>query len=100
MLWIYVPGRGWVLQSPAPVFKGCVITPAVPRPFGLAGMARVLGVMVVVLLLGWMWVEGHHLEVLGAVAAALLVDILREPASAFLKTPRRVTGLRPRDGDA
>ncbi|MFF4324759.1 hypothetical protein [Streptomyces sp. NPDC001568] len=100
MLWIYMPGRGWVLQSPTPVFKGCVITPTVPRPFGLTATPHLLGVLVVLLPLGWMWVDGHHLEVLGAVAAALLVDILREPVLAFLKTLRRNPGLRLRGGDA
>ncbi|MDX2393776.1 hypothetical protein NJL88_27690 [Streptomyces sp. DK15] len=100
MLWIYMPGRGWVLQSPAPAFQGCVITPAIPRPFGLTTMSRLLGVLVVLPALGWMWADGHHLEVLGAIAAALLVDILREPVLAFFKTLRCIPGLRLRDGDA
>lgn len=100
MLWIYAPGRGWVLQSPAPAFQGCVITPAVPRSFGLASTARVAGVLAVILLLGWMWAAGHHVEVVGAVAAAVLVDVLRERVFASLKVLRVAAGLRLRGGDA
>ncbi|MER7514266.1 hypothetical protein ABTX82_39020 [Streptomyces lavendulae] len=100
MLWLYVPGRGWVLQSPAPVFQGCVVAPTIPRPFGLAGTARALGVFTAVLLLLWMWTGGHHLEVAGAVAAAVLVDILREPFLAFFKSLRRIPGPRLRSGGA
>lgn len=82
-LWRYVPGTGWVLQ-PVPVSSGCVITPEVPQGFGFRQalrrfLARPLGVLAVVTSLSglvWMWVDGHGIEVLLAVLAAVPIAVL------------------------
>ncbi|MFD3700097.1 hypothetical protein ACFWUZ_28910 [Streptomyces sp. NPDC058646] len=80
MLWLYVPGSGWVLQPAAPALPGCVITPRVPRGFGFTRVARWTAVVATALGLAWLWEAGHATEVAGAVLAAVLGEVLSEPA--------------------
>ncbi|MFJ6798088.1 hypothetical protein [Streptomyces sp. NPDC091268] len=87
MLWLYVPGRGWLLQPAAPSpSPGCVITPGTlrtPRAFGFSGTAATAaGAVLAALTLLWMCTAGHAIEVIAAVVAAALADLMREPLRA------------------
>ncbi|MGW1942639.1 hypothetical protein [Streptomyces goshikiensis] len=58
---------------------GCVPTPEVPRSFGLAHVLTVISSLAAVSGLAWMWSTGHAAEVIGAVLAAVLTEIIAAP---------------------
>ncbi|MER5934819.1 hypothetical protein [Streptomyces sp. NPDC002054] len=89
MLWLYVQGKGWVLQPAPPAPSGCVITPVVHPGFGFTRTARATVVFTALLGLAWMWSDGHEIEVIGAALAAVLIEILARPVRRTVRLVRR-----------
>ncbi|MEV7595615.1 hypothetical protein AB0O42_35665 [Streptomyces sp. NPDC089922] len=80
MLWLPVPGGGWALQPTDPVLQGCVITTGTtPRGFGFKAAVRTIGALGAILAMLWMCADGHTIEVVGAVLAAVLIEVTADP---------------------
>ncbi|MFD3940972.1 hypothetical protein ACFWSF_39805 [Streptomyces sp. NPDC058611] len=69
--------------------SGCVPTPEVPRSFGLASVLTVITSLAAVSGLAWMWTAGHAAEVIGAVLAAVLTEIIAAPVRSTVDHLRR-----------
>ncbi|MFJ9096813.1 hypothetical protein ACIRIR_35650 [Streptomyces globisporus] len=88
--------NAWKVWTPRPIAvvpsSGCVVTSAVPQGFGFARTAAAV-LAVAVAGLGWMWAEGHAIEVVAAVLAAVSVELLDKGVSAT-----RINAANRRDG--
>ncbi|MDQ0913740.1 hypothetical protein QFZ22_009812 [Streptomyces canus] len=110
MFWRFVLGTGWVLQPVLPPAAGCVVTPGVSRGFGFRrgldavrrflqtiSALHVVGAVVAVSGLVWLWDTGFWAEVAANVVAAGIVAGLAALRKDIGSGLRR---LRPHQGDA
>ncbi|WP_406154576.1 hypothetical protein [Streptomyces canus] len=110
MFWRFVLGTGWVHQPVLPAASGCVVTPGVPRGFGFrrgldavrgflqtVSALHVVGAVVAVSGLVWLWDTGFWAEVAANVVAAGIVAGLTALRKDIGRGFRR---LRPRQGHA
>ncbi|MEV5479334.1 hypothetical protein AB0L66_44640, partial [Streptomyces sp. NPDC052207] len=87
MFWRFLLGStGWVLQPVSPAASGCVVTPGVSRGFGfrwgrnvvrgflqMVSALHVVGAVIAVSGLVWLWDTGFWAEVAANVVAAGIV---------------------------
>ncbi|MEV7616215.1 hypothetical protein [Streptomyces sp. NPDC089799] len=88
MLWLYLRGKGWVLQPTPSAPSGCVITRGIHPGFGFTRTINATAAITAIIGLAWMWSVGHEIEVIGAVLAAVLIEILARPARSALRLLR------------
>ncbi|MFC8511100.1 hypothetical protein ACFU3J_16165 [Streptomyces sp. NPDC057411] len=81
---IFVPGVGWVFQPVVPLSPGCVYAPVEqPKTFGFRSAA--IGILATLVLL-WQSFT-HPVEVIGAIAAAICLDVLVRLARTLRRPP-------------